>query len=89
MWVLPFSESSVAVPALMVIWVRNVSIDLDIYMRHITHCLEWHKPPTKTPEETRGENDRRPFICRTPSPLFLEPVCLLGNIQTQSAVVAA
>jgi endonuclease III len=32
---------------------RNVGIGVDVHVHRITNRLKWHKPPTKTPEETR------------------------------------
>ena len=32
---------------------RNVGIGVDIHVHRITNRLGWHKPVTKTPEETR------------------------------------
>ena len=32
---------------------RNVGIGVDVHVHRITNRLAWHKPPTKTPEETR------------------------------------
>jgi len=43
----------VIVPVLMMIWDRNVGIGVDVHVHRITNRLKWHKPPTKTPEETR------------------------------------
>lgn len=48
-----FLNPPVTVPVLMVVWVRNVGIGMDVYVYRITHRLKWYKPPTKTPEETR------------------------------------
>jgi endonuclease-3 len=48
-----FRNPPVTVPALMVIWVRNVGIGIDVYVYRITHRLKWHKPPTKPSKETR------------------------------------
>lgn len=33
--------------------VRNVGIGVDVHVHRISNRLKWHKPPTKTPEETR------------------------------------
>jgi len=41
-WVLPCSESSWIVPALMTIWDRNVGIGVDVHVHHITNWLKWH-----------------------------------------------
>lgn len=32
---------------------RNAGIGVDVHVHRITNRLKWHKPPTKTPEETR------------------------------------
>lgn len=32
---------------------RNAGIGVDVHVHRITNRLGWHKPPTKTPEETR------------------------------------
>lgn len=32
---------------------RNVGIGVDVHVHRITNRLKWHKPPTKSPEETR------------------------------------
>ncbi|KAH9968457.1 DNA glycosylase [Russula compacta] len=34
-------------------WDINVGIGVDVHVQRITNRLKWHKPPTKTPEETR------------------------------------
>ncbi|KAI0062020.1 DNA glycosylase [Artomyces pyxidatus] len=34
-------------------WKINVGIGVDVHVHRITNLLKWHKPPTKTPEETR------------------------------------
>ncbi|KAI0261729.1 DNA glycosylase [Gloeopeniophorella convolvens] len=34
-------------------WNINVGIGVDVHVHRITNRLGWHKPPTKTPEETR------------------------------------
>ena len=56
MWVLPFLNPPVGVPTLVVIWVRNVGISMDVYVYRTTHWLKrssgTNHPPTKTPEET-------------------------------------
>lgn len=31
----------------------NAGIGVDVHVHRITNRLKWHKPPTKTPEETR------------------------------------
>lgn len=33
---------------------RNVGIGVDVHVHRITNRLGWHKPLTKTPEETRS-----------------------------------
>ena len=33
--------------------VRNHGIGVDVHVHRITNRLGWHKPPTKSPEETR------------------------------------
>lgn len=33
--------------------VSNAGIGVDVHVHRITNRLKWHKPPTKTPEETR------------------------------------
>ncbi|GJE88087.1 endonuclease III [Phanerochaete sordida] len=38
---------------LHVAWNINVGIGVDVHVHRITNRLGWHKPPTKTPEETR------------------------------------
>jgi hypothetical protein len=35
------------------ILVRHDGIGVDVHVHRITNLLGWHKPPTKTPEETR------------------------------------
>jgi len=32
---------------------RNLGIGVDVHVHRITNRLGWHKPPTKTPEDTR------------------------------------
>ena len=32
---------------------RNAGIGVDVHVHRITNRLGWHKPPTKTPEQTR------------------------------------
>ena len=32
----------------------NAGIGVDVHVHRITNRLGWHKPPTKTPEETRS-----------------------------------
>ncbi|KIK66156.1 hypothetical protein GYMLUDRAFT_219034 [Collybiopsis luxurians FD-317 M1] len=34
-------------------WGLNLGIGVDVHVHRITNRLGWHKPPTKTPEETR------------------------------------
>ncbi|KAH7093942.1 DNA glycosylase [Auriculariales sp. MPI-PUGE-AT-0066] len=34
-------------------WDINVGIGVDVHVHRITNRLGWHKPPTKTPEQTR------------------------------------
>ncbi|KZT74038.1 DNA glycosylase [Daedalea quercina L-15889] len=34
-------------------WKLNAGIGVDVHVHRITNRLGWHKPPTKTPEETR------------------------------------
>ena len=33
--------------------VRHDGIGVDVHVHRITNLLGWHKPPTKTPEQTR------------------------------------
>jgi endonuclease-3 len=35
------------------LWARHDGIGVDVHVHRITNLLGWHKPPTKTPEQTR------------------------------------
>ncbi|EMD34305.1 hypothetical protein CERSUDRAFT_117182 [Gelatoporia subvermispora B] len=50
---LPGVGPKMAFLALQVAWKLNVGIGVDVHVHRITNRLGWHKPPTKTPEETR------------------------------------
>ncbi|KAI0081405.1 DNA glycosylase [Panus rudis PR-1116 ss-1] len=50
---LPGVGPKMAFLALQVAWNINVGIGVDVHVHRITNRLGWHKPPTKTPEETR------------------------------------
>ncbi|OCH86194.1 DNA glycosylase [Obba rivulosa] len=50
---LPGVGPKMAFLALQVAWNLNVGIGVDVHVHRITNRLGWHKPPTKTPEETR------------------------------------
>ncbi|KAI0648440.1 DNA glycosylase [Trametes meyenii] len=50
---LPGVGPKMAFLALQVAWKINVGIGVDVHVHRITNRLGWHKPPTKTPEETR------------------------------------
>ncbi|CAK9783417.1 unnamed protein product [Cutaneotrichosporon oleaginosum] len=39
--------------ALQAAWNINAGIGVDVHVHRITNRLKWHKPPTKTPEDTR------------------------------------
>lgn len=38
--------------------ISNAGIGVDVHVHRITNRLKWHKPPTKTPEETRQVENR-------------------------------
>ncbi|KAF8872669.1 DNA glycosylase [Gymnopilus junonius] len=38
---------------LQIAWDVNDGIGVDVHVHRITNLLRWHKPPTKTPEQTR------------------------------------
>ncbi|KAI0668350.1 DNA glycosylase, partial [Trametes maxima] len=50
---LPGVGPKMAFLALQVAWKINVGIGVDVHVHRITNRLGWHKPPTRTPEETR------------------------------------
>ncbi|KAI0333122.1 DNA glycosylase [Cubamyces sp. BRFM 1775] len=50
---LPGVGPKMAFLALQVAWKINAGIGVDVHVHRITNRLGWHKPPTKTPEETR------------------------------------
>ncbi|KAL6308647.1 DNA glycosylase [Sparassis latifolia] len=50
---LPGVGPKMAFLALHVAWKVNAGIGVDVHVHRITNRLGWHKPPTKTPEETR------------------------------------
>ncbi|OSD02120.1 DNA glycosylase, partial [Trametes coccinea BRFM310] len=50
---LPGVGPKMAFLALQVAWKLNAGIGVDVHVHRITNRLEWHNPPTKTPEETR------------------------------------
>ncbi|KAG5650981.1 hypothetical protein H0H81_010328 [Sphagnurus paluster] len=50
---LPGVGPKMAFLTLQVAWNLNVGIGVDVHVHRITNRLGWHKPPTKTPEETR------------------------------------
>lgn len=50
---LPGVGPKMAFLTLQVAWKINVGIGVDVHVHRITNRLGWHKPPTKTPEETR------------------------------------
>ncbi|KAF9022481.1 DNA glycosylase [Hymenopellis radicata] len=50
---LPGVGPKMAFLALQIAWNLNHGIGVDVHVHRITNRLGWHKPPTKTPEETR------------------------------------
>ncbi|TFK66771.1 DNA glycosylase [Pluteus cervinus] len=50
---LPGVGPKMAFLTLQVAWNLNVGIGVDVHVHRITNRLGWHKPLTKTPEETR------------------------------------
>ncbi|KAI0781508.1 DNA glycosylase [Trametes elegans] len=50
---LPGVGPKMAFLALQIAWKLNAGIGVDVHVHRITNRLGWHKPPTKTPEETR------------------------------------
>jgi len=50
---LPGVGPKMAFLALHVAWKVNAGIGVDVHVHRITNRLGWHKPPSKTPEETR------------------------------------
>ncbi|KAM5542812.1 hypothetical protein V8D89_003773 [Ganoderma adspersum] len=50
---LPGVGPKMAFLALQVAWKVNAGIGVDVHVHRITNRFGWHKPPTKTPEETR------------------------------------
>ncbi|KAI0085944.1 DNA glycosylase [Irpex rosettiformis] len=50
---LPGVGPKMAFLCLQVAWNINVGIGVDVHVHRITNRLGWHKPPTKTPDETR------------------------------------
>ncbi|KAJ2922224.1 hypothetical protein H1R20_g14858, partial [Candolleomyces eurysporus] len=51
---LPGVGPKMAYLALQVAWDLNLGIGVDTHVHRITNRLGWNRPPTKTPEETRG-----------------------------------
>ncbi|KAI0738033.1 DNA glycosylase [Daedaleopsis nitida] len=50
---LPGVGPKMAFLTLQVAWKLNAGIGVDVHVHRITNRLGWHKPPTKTPEQTR------------------------------------
>ncbi|RPD55687.1 DNA glycosylase [Lentinus tigrinus ALCF2SS1-7] len=50
---LPGVGPKMAFLTLQVAWKLNAGIGVDVHVHRITNRLGWHKPPSKTPEETR------------------------------------
>ncbi|KAF8867990.1 DNA glycosylase [Mucidula mucida] len=50
---LPGVGPKMAFLVLQIAWNLNHGIGVDVHVHRITNRLGWHKPPTKTPEETR------------------------------------
>ncbi|KAF9557740.1 DNA glycosylase [Agrocybe pediades] len=50
---LPGVGPKMAFLALQIAWNQNDGIGVDVHVHRITNLLGWHKPPTKTPEQTR------------------------------------
>ncbi|EPQ50587.1 DNA glycosylase [Gloeophyllum trabeum ATCC 11539] len=50
---LPGVGPKMAFLALQVAWNLNHGIGVDVHVHRITNRLGWHRPPTKTPEQTR------------------------------------
>ncbi|KAF9531736.1 DNA glycosylase [Crepidotus variabilis] len=50
---LPGVGPKMAFLALQIAWNLNHGIGVDVHVHRITNLLGWHKPPTKTPEQTR------------------------------------
>ncbi|THV06921.1 DNA glycosylase [Dendrothele bispora CBS 962.96] len=50
---LPGVGPKMAFLALQIAWDLNHGIGVDVHVHRITNRLGWHKPPSKTPEETR------------------------------------
>ncbi|KAF9022486.1 DNA glycosylase [Hymenopellis radicata] len=50
---LPGVGPKMAFLALQIAWNLNHGIGVDVHVHRITNRLGWHRPPTKTPEETR------------------------------------
>ncbi|KAF9788117.1 DNA glycosylase [Thelephora terrestris] len=50
---LPGVGPKMAFLALQTAWKLNAGIGVDVHVHRITNRLQWHKPPTKNPEETR------------------------------------
>ncbi|BEJ13336.1 hypothetical protein CspHIS471_0305100 [Cutaneotrichosporon sp. HIS471] len=67
--------------ALQAAWNINAGIGVDVHVHRITNRLKWHKPPTKTPEDTRVnlESWLPPELHRPINPLlvgFGQVICL-------------
>ncbi|KAL1409571.1 alpha,alpha-trehalase nth1 [Vanrija albida] len=67
--------------ALQACWDINAGIGVDVHVHRITNRLKWHKPPTKTPEETRVnlESWLPPPLHKPVNPLlvgFGQTICL-------------
>ena len=50
---LPGVGPKMAFLTLQIAWGLNHGIGVDVHVHRITNLLGWHKPPTKTPEQTR------------------------------------
>ncbi|KIM49604.1 hypothetical protein M413DRAFT_407778 [Hebeloma cylindrosporum] len=50
---LPGVGPKMAFLALQIAWDKHDGIGVDVHVHRITNLLGWHKPPTKTPEQTR------------------------------------
>ena len=50
---LPGVGPKMAFLTLQIAWGLNHGIGVDVHIHRISNLLGWHKPPTKTPEQTR------------------------------------